>query len=96
MPVVYRNDNVSDWFSNGKHVSFIELHGPVLGSFSKGCMHCYTMHKHGSVSPSQQQSNDCPFNKFIFDDPAMVDGIPIIYFYGKKIEKIQKILCLVT
>jgi hypothetical protein len=53
-------------------------------------MHCYTMQTHGFVLPPQPHSDECPFHQFIFDDPVMVDGVPVIYFYGKKNQKFTK------
>ena len=77
-------------------VAFIMFHGHLnFGHSKEKCMHCYDLKKKGYVPPFIQHSKECPFNKFIFEEPVIEDGISIVYFYGKnKRKKLCKLLCV--
>ncbi len=36
----------------------------------------------GSLTPSENHSDACPWKRFIFCDPVVVDGAIVINFYG--------------
>jgi len=94
--VLYRNDNYDDWLMDAPAVAFIELHGHSnFGHSMEKCMHCLGKKKKGSVPPSIRHSKECPFNKFVFEEPVIDNHVSIVYFYVKNQKKIQKIMCKV-
>jgi hypothetical protein len=99
--VLYRNDNYVDWLMDAPGVAFIELHGHSnFGDSMEKCMHCLGLKKKGSVPPSIRHSKECPFNKFVFEEPVIENHVSIVYFYVKNQKKktknnVQSAICVV-
>ncbi len=74
----YQNDCYEDWLAEAPHVVHIEVSGPIFGGVAKGCSSCYDTMINGSLTPHGNHHDDCPWKRFIFCDPVVVNRTIVV------------------
>jgi len=79
--IKYQNDCYEDWLAEAPHVVHIEVSGPIFRGVAKGCVSCYDAMNNGSLTPHGNHHDDCPWKRYTFCDPVVVNGTIMVTFF---------------